>query len=57
VISGHEPGKTAGTEKGRDRLPLIRATEPTKDRLSAILARVMSREEWIACHGRYALAS
>jgi 4-hydroxy-tetrahydrodipicolinate synthase len=39
------------------RLPLLRATEPTKDRLAATLAQVMSREEWIAGHPRYALAS
>jgi hypothetical protein len=37
------------------RLPLIRATEPTKDRLEDILAQVMSREEWVASHPRYAL--
>jgi 4-hydroxy-tetrahydrodipicolinate synthase len=39
------------------RLPLIRATEATKDRLADILAHVMSREEWTASHRRYALAS
>ena len=39
------------------RLPLLRATDTTKDRLSEILAHVMSREEWIASHPRYALAS
>ena len=38
-------------------LPLIRATEPTKNRLDDILAQVMSREEWLASHPRYALAS
>jgi 4-hydroxy-tetrahydrodipicolinate synthase len=42
---------------GEVRLPLIRATESTTDRLSEILAQVMNREEWIARHGRYALAS
>jgi 4-hydroxy-tetrahydrodipicolinate synthase len=42
---------------GEVRLPLLRATEPTKDRLSEILSRVMSREDWIASHRRYALAS
>ena len=30
------------------RLPLIRATEPTKDRLSDVLTQIMSREEWLA---------
>ena len=39
------------------RLPLLRATEATKDRLADILSRVMNREEWIASHLRYALAS
>jgi 4-hydroxy-tetrahydrodipicolinate synthase len=39
------------------RLPLLRATEPTKDRLATVLGQVMSREEWIAGHPRYALAS
>jgi 4-hydroxy-tetrahydrodipicolinate synthase len=39
------------------RLPLLRANETTKDKLSEILAQVMSREEWIAGHPRYALAS
>ena len=39
------------------RLPLLRATEPTKDRLSNILAQIMSREEWVSSHRRYALAS
>jgi 4-hydroxy-tetrahydrodipicolinate synthase len=42
---------------GEVRLPLIRATEATKDRLADILAHVMSREEWTASHRRYALAS
>jgi 4-hydroxy-tetrahydrodipicolinate synthase len=39
------------------RLPLLRATEPTKDRLSNILAQIMSREEWVSSHRRDALAS
>jgi 4-hydroxy-tetrahydrodipicolinate synthase len=39
------------------RLPLIRATEPTKDRLAAILPELMSREEWLISNRRYALAS
>jgi 4-hydroxy-tetrahydrodipicolinate synthase len=39
------------------RLPLIRATEPTKDRLFDILTQIMSREDWMASHPRYALAS
>jgi 4-hydroxy-tetrahydrodipicolinate synthase len=39
------------------RLPLLRATETTKDKLAEALAQVMSREEWIASHPRYALAS
>jgi 4-hydroxy-tetrahydrodipicolinate synthase len=39
------------------RLPLTRATAATKDRLAEILAQIMSREEWIASHPRYALAS
>jgi 4-hydroxy-tetrahydrodipicolinate synthase len=39
------------------RLPLVRAGEATKDRLSAILPQIMSREEWMASHPRYALAS
>lgn len=39
------------------RLPLIRATEPTKDRLSYVLAQVMSREEWLASDRPRALAS
>lgn len=39
------------------RLPLIRATEATKDRLAGILTQLISREEWMASHPRYALAS
>jgi 4-hydroxy-tetrahydrodipicolinate synthase len=39
------------------RLPLLRAADTTKDRLSGILTQVMSREEWTASHPRYALAS
>jgi 4-hydroxy-tetrahydrodipicolinate synthase len=39
------------------RLPLLRPAEATKDRLSDILPQIMSREEWMASHPRYALAS
>jgi 4-hydroxy-tetrahydrodipicolinate synthase len=39
------------------RLPLVRAAEPTKQRLSDILAQLISREEWTSSHRRYALAS
>jgi 4-hydroxy-tetrahydrodipicolinate synthase len=39
------------------RLPLLRAAEATRDRLSEVLAPIMSREEWLASHPRYALAS
>jgi 4-hydroxy-tetrahydrodipicolinate synthase len=42
---------------GEVRLPLIRATDPTTDKLSDILSQVMSREEWTTSHRRYALAS
>jgi 4-hydroxy-tetrahydrodipicolinate synthase len=42
---------------GEVRLPLTRATEATKDRLSNVLAQIASREEWLASHRRYALAS
>jgi 4-hydroxy-tetrahydrodipicolinate synthase len=42
---------------GEMRLPLLRATERTKEGLSEVLAQVMGREEWIASHPRYALAS
>jgi 4-hydroxy-tetrahydrodipicolinate synthase len=42
---------------GEVRLPLIRASEPTKDRLAGVLAQIMSREERTASHCRYALAS
>lgn len=42
---------------GEVRLPLIRAAEPTKHRLAAILSQVMIREEWTASQRRYALAS
>ena len=39
------------------RLPLTRASEATKERLANILARVMSLEESVTVHPRYALAS
>jgi 4-hydroxy-tetrahydrodipicolinate synthase len=39
------------------RLPLIRAMEPTKDRLSHVLAQIMNREEWLASDRPHALAS
>jgi 4-hydroxy-tetrahydrodipicolinate synthase len=39
------------------RLPLLRATEATREKLAEVLAQVMSREEWIASRPRYALAS
>jgi 4-hydroxy-tetrahydrodipicolinate synthase len=39
------------------RLPLLRAVGATKHRLSDILGRIMSREERMASHPRYALAS
>jgi 4-hydroxy-tetrahydrodipicolinate synthase len=39
------------------RLPLLRASDATRDRLSEALAPIMSREEWLASHPRYALAS
>jgi hypothetical protein len=38
-------------------LPLLRAVEATRNRLAEILGRIMSREEWMASHPRYALAS
>jgi 4-hydroxy-tetrahydrodipicolinate synthase len=39
------------------RLPLLRAAEPTRDRLANLLGRIISREEWMASRPRYALAS
>jgi 4-hydroxy-tetrahydrodipicolinate synthase len=39
------------------RLPLLRASEPTRERLADLLDRIISREEWMASHPRYALAS
>ncbi len=39
------------------RLPLLRAAETTKDRLADILGEIMSREERLSSHPRYALAS
>jgi hypothetical protein len=42
---------------GEVRLPLLRAADPTTDKLSDILSQVMSREEWTTSHRRYALAS
>jgi 4-hydroxy-tetrahydrodipicolinate synthase len=39
------------------RLPLVRANKTTKERLADVLADVISREDWIASHRRYALAS
>jgi 4-hydroxy-tetrahydrodipicolinate synthase len=39
------------------RLPLLRAIEPTRDRLAGLLRHIIGREEWIASHPRYALAS
>jgi 4-hydroxy-tetrahydrodipicolinate synthase len=39
------------------RLPLLRAADATKERLAGILGPIMSREEWMASHPRYALAS
>jgi 4-hydroxy-tetrahydrodipicolinate synthase len=39
------------------RLPLLRASDASRDRLSEVLAPIMSREEWLASHPRYALAS
>ena len=39
------------------RLPLLRASDATRDLLSDVLAPIMSREEWLASHPRYALAS
>ena len=45
------------SECGMNGLPLIRATEPTKDRLSHVLAQIMNREEWLASDRPHALAS
>jgi 4-hydroxy-tetrahydrodipicolinate synthase len=39
------------------RLPLIRATDSTKDWLSHVLTQVMSREQWLGANQPYALAS
>jgi hypothetical protein len=39
------------------RLPLLRASEATKERLAEAMTPIMSQEEWIAAHPRYALAS
>jgi 4-hydroxy-tetrahydrodipicolinate synthase len=39
------------------RLPLLRAGDATTSKLASILGRVMSREDWMASHPRYALAS
>jgi 4-hydroxy-tetrahydrodipicolinate synthase len=39
------------------RLPLLRAAETTRSRIADILGRIISREEWMASHPRYALAS
>jgi 4-hydroxy-tetrahydrodipicolinate synthase len=39
------------------RLPLLRATDRTRERLAAVLGPIVKREEWTACHRRYALAS
>ncbi len=41
---------------GEVRLPLMHATDATKDRFGSVLARVMSQEEWIAAGSRHALA-
>ena len=42
---------------GDVRLPLVRATEPTRERLADLLARVMGLEESLAAQTHYALAS
>jgi 4-hydroxy-tetrahydrodipicolinate synthase len=39
------------------RLPLLRAAETTRDLLSNLLGRIINREDWMASHPRYALAS
>jgi 4-hydroxy-tetrahydrodipicolinate synthase len=39
------------------RLPLLRAARSTQDRLAELLGRINSREDWMASHPRYALAS
>jgi 4-hydroxy-tetrahydrodipicolinate synthase len=39
------------------RLPLLRATEPTREHLAAVLGPIISREEWMTSRARYALAS
>ncbi|WP_158928616.1 4-hydroxy-tetrahydrodipicolinate synthase [Acidisphaera sp. S103] len=39
------------------RLPLLRATEATKEKLAEAMAPIMSQEEWLSSHPRYALAS
>jgi 4-hydroxy-tetrahydrodipicolinate synthase len=47
----------AGLAEAEVRLPLLRATETTRERLVALLGPIMSREDWMASHPRYALAS
>ncbi|HEX3573166.1 MAG TPA: 4-hydroxy-tetrahydrodipicolinate synthase [Rhodopila sp.] len=42
--------------EGEVRLPLLRAAETTRTALAELLGRIMSREEWMASHPRYALA-
>lgn len=39
------------------RLPLLRAADATRETLTEVLAAIMKREEWMASHPRYALAS
>jgi 4-hydroxy-tetrahydrodipicolinate synthase len=46
-----------GLAEAEVRLPLLRARDATKTRLADILGQVMSREESMASHPRYALAS
>jgi len=39
------------------RLPLLRAADKTRERLANLLGPIISREERMASHSRYALAS
>ena len=48
---------TLDLASGEVRLPLLRATDATKQRLVSLLGLIMSREDWMSSHRRYALAS
>jgi 4-hydroxy-tetrahydrodipicolinate synthase len=47
----------AGLAASEVRLPLLRAADKTRERLANLLGPIISREERMASHSRYALAS